>query len=263
MIDDMGTRLIIPNADFENYVEIETEFSTKIINDFEYVKNKQYGGCADLGVPYFGSYADKTNQLGLMNPIDIEGISYANIVNSYGQTKGIHAKVLDINGNFVKDIIGSSINIDSQLYVDDFPSNSKWLFVNHISTSTPSLTIGGYFNESKKESITKGSVVSGSYIKADGVVRSSDEFEGTRQVVDYPCQPGQRILIVGIFNVTGVQGLCSGVFTDNSNSVISPITPDTDSNCVSVVSCIVPEGATKFRANTVDYANPFAFIIKD
>lgn len=258
----MGTRLIIPNADFENYVEIETEFSTKTISEFEYVKNKQYGGCSDLGVPYFGSYADSTNQLGLMNPIDIEGISYANIVNSYGQSEGIHAKVLDINGNFVKDIIGSSINVDSELYVDDFPSTSKWLFINHINTHTPSLTIGGYLKESEKDIINKGSVVSGSYIKADGTVSSSSEYEGARQVVDYPCQPGQRILIVGIFNVSGAQGFCSGVFTDNSNHAISPITPDIDSNCVSVVSCIVPEGATKFRANTVDYANPFAYIIK-
>lgn len=259
----MGTRLIIPNADFENYVEIETEFSTKTISEFEYFKHKEYGGCADLGVPYFGNYTNSTNQLGLMNPIDIEGISYAKIVNSYGQSTGIHAKVLDINGNLVKDIMGSTVNIDNQLYIDDFPSTSKWLFINNISTHTPSVTIGGYFNESEKETITKGAVVSSSYITADGIVSSSDEFGGARQVVDYPCQSGQRILIVGIFNVQGTQGFCSGVFANSSNDVISQITPDVESNCVSVLSCIVPNGATKFRANTVDYANPFAYIIKD
>lgn len=263
----MGTRLIIRGANFIDYVDKEPQYSEKIIDDFEFISSigSAIGGMDTLNAPWFGILADTAKQYGLMVPIDIEGISWAELDNTYGQTAAIHAKVLDVDGNFVMDIMGKSIGIDEKITVSNFPSHSKWLFLNGINTAELSLKIGGYFADSNKRKISHSVKKEQGYIGADGVINDSTVV-AYRNVIGYQVTPGQKIIVTGTMAYSGAQNYVLGCFLDDSESLVKTIKLDTSitpgNESYGIISIIVPDNATILRCNANKNAYPIAYIVE-
>lgn len=263
----MGTRLIIRGANFIDYVDKEPQYSEKTIYDFEFISSigSAIGGMDAVNAPWFGGLAVIDKQYGLMVPIDIEGISWAELYNSYGQTAAIHAKVLDSDGKFVMDIMGKSIGIDEKITVSNFPSNSKWLFLNGINTAELSLKIGGYFVDSNKNKMSHSVKRENAYIGADGVINESTVV-AYRNVIGYQVTPGQKILITGALAVEGAQDFVLGCFLNSDESLIKSIRLDTtitpSNNCYGIISTTVPNNATILRCNANKKAYPIAYVVE-
>lgn len=258
----MGTRLIIRGANFIDYVDKEPQYSEKTINEFEFISTTEtpYGGMDVVNAPWFGVIANN-NQYGLMVPIDIEGISWAELYNTYGQTSAIHAKVLDLDGKFVMDIMGKSLGVDEKILVTNFPSNSKWLFLNGINTNKLSLKIGGYFANSDKNKINHDVKKEQGFIDATGAIKDSTVIP-YRNVIGYSVTPGQRILIVGALGASGAQGYVLGCFLDSEERLVEAIRLDATANSnYGIISMKVPSNATILRCNANKDAYPFAYVI--
>lgn len=262
----MGTRLIIRGANFIDYVDKEPQYSEKTISDFEFISSigSAIGGMDTANASWFGVLSDISKQYGLMVPIDIEGISWAELYNSYGQTAAIHAKVLDVDGNFVMDIMGKSTGIDEKITVSNFPSNSKWLFLNGINTADLSLKIGGYFADTNKSKISHAVKEEQGYIDAAGAIHESSAM-AYRNVIGYQVTPGQKILVIGAFAVPGAQDYTLGCFLNSDESLIKTIKLDTtvapSGNCYGIISATVPDNATILRCNANKNAYPIAYVV--
>lgn len=264
----MGTRLIIRGANFIDYVDKEPQYSEKTINDFEFISTAEthYGGMDTVNAPYFGGLADVANQHGLMIPIDIEGISWAELYNTYGQTAAIHAKVLDSDGKFVMDIMGTSVGVDEKITVSNFPSNSKWLFLNGTNKRELSMKMGGYFASSNKKKINHAVKKEQGYIDATGTINDSTVV-ANRSVIGYQVTPGQKILVTGELAVTGAQDYVLGCFLDSEERLIETVRLDTtisptNSQNYGIISMKVPSNATILRCNANKDAYPIAYIVE-
>lgn len=261
----MGTRLIIRGANFIDYVDKEPQYSEKTISDFEFISTTEtpYGGMDTVNAPWFGGVA-ANNQYGLMAPIDIEGISWAELYNTYGQTAAIHAKVLDSDGKFVMDIIGKSVGVDEKIVVTNFPSNSKWLFLNGINTAELSLKMGGYFADTNKSKISHAVKKEQGYIDATGAIYESSVID-YRNVIGYQVIPGQELLVIGAFAVPGAQDYVLGCFLDNEERLIETVRLDTtvapSINCYGIISTTVPNNSTILRCNANKNAYPIVYVV--
>lgn len=260
----MGTRLIIKGADFVNYFDKEVEYSEKEISSFTYIGSYPniIGGMEYPDKPSFGTLASQEGQLGMIDPIDIEGISFAELRNTYGQTSGIHAKVLDRNGDFVMDIFGTSLGIDDTISIYDFPSKSKWLFLNGHKDKAMSVKIGGYFKDNAKYDILSYTTKQDdAFLTEDGNITSSATVSG-RSVIDYNVSQGETLKITGLLAVMGGQNFCIACFLNSEEEVIKSIIldcPNTAGNKYGMISTTVPDGATILRCNVNRNAYPKAY----
>ena len=251
----MGKKLIIRGANFVNYVDNEGLFTEKTISEFSYISTlgTAIGGMDTINSPSFGGLADPSIQYGMMAPIDIEGITMAKIYNTYGQTSGIHAKVLDEDGNFVMDIIGTSVGYDDEIIVENFPLNSKWMFLNTTKSKEARLEMSGYFDDCSKNEIEYTVLKENAFINQNGTITESSVIEG-RNVIQIPVVQGERILVVGALASSGGQGYNMGSFFNISDNLLSSVILDTTvtptSNPVyGIISTIVPANATTLKCN--------------
>lgn len=251
----MGKKLIIRGANFINYVDKEGLFTQKTISEFSYISTlgDAIGGMDTIDSPAFGALADPTIQYGMMVPIDIEGITMAKIYNTYGQTSGIHAKVLDVNGNFVIDIMGTSVGFDDEIIVENFPLESKWMFLNTTKSKEARLEMSGYFGDSSKSEIEHAILKENAFIAPNGTIIESTLIEG-RSVIQIPVVQGERIFVVGALASSGGQGYNMGSFFDTFDNLLSSIILDTtvtptNNPTYGIISTIVPDNATTLKCN--------------
>lgn len=268
MLNKMGTKIYIKNSNFTNYVDIEYPYSIKRVDQAELKfinpTTVDIGGMAILGSKLFVSKSSG-NQLGVHYPIDIEGATSITIINSFGQSSGIHAKLLDSSGAWVKDIIGSVSSITPTINIHDneIPSNCKYLFVNGINTALISVEVEGFLNTEQKEFLTSAPLLVGNgFIKNDGTVIASTVVAG-RKVVEYDVSSINNLYVCGLFGNSSVAGQnnCLGVFLDVDNNVVSSLI---EANILEEMSYLSfnkiqkPLNATKFRCNVLD-ADPVIY----